>query len=472
MTSEEEIRRHRENIRSVTLEILRGVALRRELAKKLGEAKKALGLSLVDHEAELELRQHIARSASELGLDPSQAQRILTLLIEDALKIQSPPAKPRITHMDIFRKAKQIEMSGEKVYHLEVGEPDFGAPTSVADELTWAALNGYAAYGEAKGRPELRRAVRDALRERLGIDAHEDQIVITPGGRFAVYAATAAILSPGDQALVIDPSWPLYKQVIEMMHARPIVLKTSLEEGWRPRIEELEKRLSQGCRALFINYPNNPTGTVLGRSELSKIAQAAKKAGAYLISDEVYMDYCFTDYASALETGYENIIMINSFSKSWGMTGYRIGYLLASREIADRAARIVSQLITCVPEFIQMAALKAIRDGETPKKYGQVIRERIDLICRELDRAGARYVRPTGAMYVFPQIGDGDLDSAELALKLLEKRRVAVAPGTAFGDYPAFIRISAGTSKEDLLAGIRLLLEELEEKRSSRTIQA
>jgi aspartate aminotransferase len=461
VTAEENLRRYREEIRVVTEDILRKIVLRRELARRLGETKRALGLSLVDYEAEAELRQHVARVAADLGLDPAHAQKLLTLLIDDAVKIQSSSTKPRITHMDIFRKAKQIEMSGEKVYHLEVGEPDFGAPSPVAEELTRAALNGYAAYGEAKGRPELRKAIRDSLRERFRVDVHEEQIVVTPGGRFAVYTAAASVLSPGDQAVVIDPSWPLYKQVVEMMHARPLVVRTSLEGGWIPSIEELEKKLGQGCRALFINYPNNPTGIVLSRKDLTAVIEAAQQVNCYLISDEVYMDYCFAHYASALESGYENVIVVNSFSKSWGMTGYRIGYLVAKREVADRAARIVSQLITCVPEFVQMAALKALLDGETPRRYSQVIRERIELICRELDRIGARYVKPLGAMYVFPRIGGDGFDSAEMALRLLEKRRVAVAPGTAFGDYPEFIRLSAGTSKEELLTGLRLLEEEL-----------
>jgi len=258
VTAEENLRRYREEIRVVTEDILRKIVLRRELARRLGETKRALGLSLVDYEAEAELRQHVARVAADLGLDPAHAQKLLTLLIDDAVKIQSSSTKPRITHMDIFRKAKQIEMSGEKVYHLEVGEPDFGAPSPVAEELTRAALNGYAAYGEAKGRPELRKAIRDSLRERFRVDVHEEQIVVTPGGRFAVYTAAASVLSPGDQAVVIDPSWPLYKQVVEMMHARPLVVRTSLEGGWIPSIEELEKKLGQGCRALFINYQTIP----------------------------------------------------------------------------------------------------------------------------------------------------------------------------------------------------------------------
>lgn len=464
----DEIERLREEIRAVTEEIIRGIAKRRRLAERLGEVKRALGLDPLDLSAESELRAQVANVARENGLDPEAAQRMLSLLIQDAILAQQPQAKPKITHMDIFRRAKQLEMSGEKVYHLEVGEPDLGAPTRVAEALSWAAMNGFAAYGEAKGRPELRAAIRELLRERIGVDVSEDQIVVTPGGRFAVYLAAASTLRPGDQAIVIDPSWPLYKQVVEMMHARNLVLHTKLEDGWRPRQDILDKFLKQKPRTVFINYPNNPTGITLGRKELKGLVEEIGHTDAYLVSDEVYMDYCFTSFASALEMGYEKTIVINSFSKSWGMTGYRIGYLVASRDIADRAARILSQLITCVPEFIQMASIKAIEDRETPKRYGEIMRQRIETVCRELDKIGATYVKPDGGMYVFPKIGDEGFDSAEFALNLLEKARVAVAPGTAFGNYPEFIRISVGLGDEDLRKGIRILAEDIQRIRSEK----
>ncbi len=461
----DEIERLREEIRAVTMEIIRGIAKRRQLAERLGEVKKALGMDPVDLDAESELRAQVAEAAKESGLDLETAQRMLSLLIRDAILVQQPQSKPKITHMDIFRRAKQLEMSGEKVYHLEVGEPDLGAPSQVAEALSWAAMNGFAAYGEAKGRPELRGAIRELLRERLGVDVSEDQIVVTPGGRFAVYLAAASTLRPGDQAVVIDPSWPLYKQVVEMMHARGLAIHTTLEDGWRPRREALEKILRHGPRTVFLNYPNNPTGVTLGRNELEELVDEVRRAGAYLVSDEVYMDYCFTDFTSALEIGYEKTIMVNSFSKSWGMTGYRIGYLVASKEIADRAARILSQLITCVPEFIQMASIKAIEDRETPRRYGEIMRRRIEMVCRELDRIGAKYVKPNGGMYVFPRIGGEGFDSAEFALNLLEKARVAVAPGTAFGDYPEYIRISVGLGDEDLRKGLQVLAESLKKTR-------
>jgi len=460
--SMDEIKRLREEIRIVTEEIIRAISKRRILAEKLGEAKKALGISPIDLDAEAELRAQIAKIASENGLDPEYAQKILSLLIQDAISIQQPQTKPRITHMDIFRRAKQLEMSGEKIYHLEVGEPDFGAPRQVAETLSWAASHGYAAYGEAKGRPELRKAIRDLLRENIGVDVSEDQIVITPGGRFAVYLAAASTLRPGDQAVVIDPSWPLYKQVVEMMHARSLVIHTRLEDKWRPKHEALDKYLRQKPRTIFINYPNNPTGTTISSTEMSELVEEISRTGAYLVSDEVYMDYCFTDFTSALETGYERTIVINSFSKSWGMTGYRIGYIVASKELADRAARIVSQLITCVPEFIQIAAVRAIEDREIPRSYGETMKRRLEIVSRELDKIGVSYVKPSGGMYVFPKIGEDGFDSAEFALNLLEKKRVAVAPGTAFGDYPEYIRISVGLGEEDLRKGLQILVENLQ----------
>ncbi len=461
----DEIERLREEIRAVTEEIIRAIAKRRQLAERLGEIKRELGLEPVDLDAESELRAQVAKAAKESGLDLETAQRMLSLLIQDAILVQQPQSKPKITHMDVFRRAKQLEMSGEKVYHLEVGEPDLGAPSRVAEALSWAAMNGFAAYGEAKGRPELRRAIKDLLRERLGVDVSEDQIVVTPGGRFAVYLAAASTLRPGDQAVIIDPSWPLYKQVVEMMHSRSLAIHTTLEDGWRPRQDVLEKILRQRPRTVFLNYPNNPTGVTLRRNELEELVDEVRRAGAYLVSDEVYMDYCFTDFTSALQTGYEKTIMINSFSKSWGMTGYRIGYLVASREIADRAARILSQLITCVPEFIQMASIKAIEDRETPRRYGEIMKRRIEMVCKELDRIGATYVKPNGGMYVFPKIGDEGFDSAEFALNLLETAKVAVAPGTAFGDYPEYIRISVGLGDEDLRKGLQVLAENLQKTR-------
>ncbi|MCS7142900.1 MAG: aminotransferase class I/II-fold pyridoxal phosphate-dependent enzyme [Aigarchaeota archaeon] len=457
---EQELRILREEVAQITEKIIELLALRNERSRAIGQLKRRMNVALLDLNAEKDLRERIARVAQRHGLDPESTQRTLTFLFQESLRQQSSIEDregPRITHMDIFRKAKQLESSGQKVIHLEVGEPDFGAPLEVHRTLSEAAISGYAKYGEAKGLPELRERIIEYLDERFGVRRSPQEVLVVPGGRFGVYAAAAALLSPGDEQLVIDPSWPLYKQAAQLLHARPIAIKTTLEDSWLPRVEDVENSLSSATRLLVLNSPNNPTGAVIDRRLMEEIVEVCRKRSIYVLSDEVYMDYCFTEHYSVLETGYEKSLMLMSFSKSWGMTGYRVGFLVGERAMIDRAASVQAMLMTCVPEFIQRAAFKALEDNETPKVYGRVMKERISEICKWLDSMPVSYMRPRGGMYVFPKIDVKGIDTAEIALKLLEKDRVAIAPGTAFGDYKDHLRISAGTSSEEIAEGLRRL---------------
>ncbi|MEM2690460.1 MAG: pyridoxal phosphate-dependent aminotransferase, partial [Nitrososphaerota archaeon] len=196
---------------------------------------------------------------------------------------------------------------------------------------------------------------------------------------------------------------------------------------------------------------------------LEEILDFARRRNLYVVSDEVYMDYSFVDFTSILEIGYENAIMLMSFSKNYGMTGYRIGYMVAKREIIERAAKIQALLMTCVPEFIQMAALEALKDRETPKKYCEEIKKRIEVVCQKLDSMNAEYVKPTGGMYVFPRFKFMKRDSSELALKLLEKYGVSIAPGSVFGNYPNYFRISVGIRLDQIVEGIERLNKAINE---------
>jgi len=461
--SSEDIKNIREEIRDITGKILELISYRLKKSEEIGKIKIREGLPTIDHDAERELREYVREKSSQLGLDDAFTQRLMTLIFKESVKLQEKRTatnkESQITHMDIFRRAKELEAKGKKIIHLEVGEPDFGAPLPVAERLSEAARAGYAFYGEAKGRVELRKAIAEHLERRFGVPLKDNEVLVTPGGRFAVYLAAAATLSPGDETLVIDPSWPVYKQVIEFLQCRPIVVKTSIDAGWIPSVEELEKAASRATKLLFINYPNNPTGVTIDRRKLEEIVEFTRSKKLYLVSDEVYMDYSFTDFTSAIELGYENTIMLMSFSKSYGMTGYRIGYLVARREIIERAAKIQSLLMTCVPEFIQMAAIEALKNSETPKKYCEEMKKRIEMVCQRLDRIGAEYVKPSGGMYVFPRFKTMKEDSSKFALKLLEKYGVAVAPGPAFGDYPQFIRISTGTETSQIIEGVDKLIK-------------
>lgn len=461
MSAEEELRRLRGEMREITERIVDLLIARLKKAEEIGKIKSMSGLPKIDRKTERELREAVERKAAEHGIEPERVRRVLSLLMQESLKSQSAAQSQRITHMDIFRKAKRMELEGREIIHLEVGEPDFGAPPPVAEGLTKAAKNGFAMYGEAKGRMELRSAIREFLEARFGVDVKEDNIVVTPGGRFAIFLAAASTLSPGDEAVVIDPSWPMYKQTIESLYARALVHHTVLENGWRPDLAALDELTSDGARALLINYPNNPTGITIGERELGEIIELCRRRGTYLISDEVYMDYSFGKFTSSLEFGYERTIMIMSFSKSWGMTGYRIGFLVADRPVADKAAKLQAMLMTNVPEFIQISAISALRDKETPAKYRDAMRERIEAVCRFLDEAGAAYARPGGGMYVFPRLSIEGGDAAEFALRLLDEEGVSIAPGSAFGEYPSFVRISTGVETRKILLGMERIKEAL-----------
>ena len=392
----EDIRNVRDEIRETTGKILELISHRLKKSEEIGKLKQKKGLPHIDHETERELREYVREKSSQLGLDDVFAQQLMTLIFKESVKRQEKSItvakKSQITHMDIFKRAKELEAEGKKIIHLEVGEPDFGAPRSVAEKLSEAAKAGYAFYGEAKGRAELRRAIAEHLERRFGVSLKDNEVLVTPGGRFAVYLAAAATLSPGDEAIVVDPSWPMYKQVTEFLQCRPIIIKTSIDAGWIPSVDELEKATSYATKLLFINYPNNPTGVTIDKKKLEEIVEFAKSKKIYIVSDEVYMDYSFTDFTSTIELEYENTIMLMSFSKSYGMTGYRIGYIVAKSEIIEKAAKIQSLLITCVPEFIQMAAIEALNDSETPKKYCEEMKKRIEIVCQKLDNMLSRKV--------------------------------------------------------------------------------
>jgi len=459
----------RERIREVTLRIVELMAEREKLVREVAALKSGSGEGIVNPEVERELRKAVVGRAAELGLDVETVMRVLTLLLRRSTEIQAKGQGPQgMTHMDLMRLAKRMEREGREVVHMEVGEPTLGAPEHIAAQLTDAALKGYAFYGEAHGLPELRSAIAEDLNERFGVDVKPEQVVVTQGGRFGIYLAMAATLSMGDEALVIDPSWPHYKQVISMLGCRAVVHSTSLEGRWLPDPAKLEDLTSDSTRLMVLNYPNNPTGAVVGRQLLQELVEVARRRNLYVISDEVYMDYSFGEHVTALSAGYERVIMIMSFSKSWGMTGYRVAYAVAPVEVAERMAKLQGSLLTCVPEFVQVAALRALSDRETPRAYRDHMLRGIEVICRYLDAIGAEYVRPGGGMYVFPRIPLGGRDPMEFALDLLRKRGVAVAPGTVFGDYREFFRLSVGDSLEKLERGMAALAEEVNSLRNPR----
>jgi aspartate aminotransferase len=360
------------------------------------------------------------------------------------------------THLSIFSKARQLEASGKKIIHMEVGEPDYSAPARVGAALADSFKMKYYHYTDTQGIAKL----RDAIASKEGGGISKDQVIVTPGGRFAVFSAITSLLRAGQELIVIEPAWPAYKECVDFVGAKTKILRTTLENKWVPDIKQLEGIINSSTKMIVLNYPNNPTGKVLDHKTTKKIVQLAKDHGLYLLSDEVYADYVFGEFRSILKYDYTKSIVVGSFSKRYAMTGFRVGYGIANKDIISRMARVQAVAITSVAEPMQRAALAALEVD--PSENIQLMKSRLGFICNKLEKMSLRYIKPDGAMYVYPELQNGeDLPIVE---KLLEKG-VAIAPGSGFGDsYKRFVRISACQPEKMLEKGLDVMASVIREE--------
>jgi len=413
-----------------------------------------------------DLLEKLLAEARKLGLSEESARRLLGLMLDEQQGIRgeiTPPSGLKLR--EYASRAKELQQMGRRIMRLELGEPDFSAPPSVIEAACKALREGYSKYGPATGIKELRLAIASKLSEKFGLDLVFDNVVITAGGTFAVYGSIEAVTKPGDEVAVIEPAWPLYIHQVRWLGRKPLRIKTRFEEDWDP-VEQLQEKVSRLTKLIIINYPNNPTGKILGRDKIKAILEIAEDAGAWILSDEVYMDFCYADgFSSILEHTMERVIMINSFSKTWGMTGFRVGYAVADKDTAMRIARAQNTAITCIPEFVQRAALAALEDEESARRNVELVGKRLRILYEELSKSKLIEVKPPeGAMYIFPRIRVEGFDSWKFAWKLLEEREVAVAAGASFGEeYNNHLRISAVLSEEPLREACKRIREALEE---------
>jgi aspartate aminotransferase len=314
----------------------------------------------------------------------------------------------------------------------------------------------YYHYTDTQGIAKL----RDAIASKEGGGISKDQVIVTPGGRFAVFSAIKSLLRAGQELIVVEPAWPAYKECADFVGAKTKILRTTLENKWVPDIKQLEGIINSSTKMIVLNYPNNPTGKVLDHKTTKKIVQLAKDHGLYLLSDEVYADYVFGEFRSILKYDYTKSIVVGSFSKRYAMTGFRVGYAIANKDIISRMARVQAVAITSVAEPMQRAALAALEVD--PSENIQLMKSRLGFICNKLEKMSLRYIKPDGAMYVYPELQNGeDLPIVE---KLLEKG-VAIAPGSGFGDvYKRFVRISACQPEKTLEKGLDVMASVIREE--------
>ena len=359
---------------------------------------------------------------------------------------------------------KTIEMikAGEDVIKLTAGEPDFPTPRPIVDAAIKALEAGKTKYTDASGIIELREGIATKLKNDNSLNYSADEIVVTNGGKQAIYNVLKAILNIGDEVIIIAPAWVSYDAQIAMCGGKAVIVNSRPEENFIPRISDIENSVSSKTKAIIINSPNNPTGTIYPESFLLDLARLSKERDFIVISDEVYEKLSFDaphKSIGSIDGMKNNVVTINAFSKTYSMTGWRVGYLAAPKFIAREVSKIQSHLSSNVNTMAQYASLKAL-EVDTIDMV-ETFRKRRDFVENKLKTGGMTFVHPMGAFYVFVDIrtylGRKYKDSMGFAMDLLEKGKVGMVPGSAFA-YEGFIRMSYSSSIEDLEKGLNRFL--------------
>ena len=432
-----DIEEHRKKIEEITLEMIKLLKTRTNIAKQIGDAKASLGMTVTDEEREDALRNQVTKLCKEIDLDQSTALKFLNFLFNESVKVQSDNKQ---THLSVFLKAKALEEEGKKIIHLEVGEPDFQPPKEVKTALEEVYDKGYGKYGPAKGITELRKALASWVSEYESETQYtEENILVCPGARFAVYLAITTLLNPGDEIIVIEPAWPAYKDCALNAGIKVRTIKTTLETKWEPSIEQINNAINENTKMIVLNYPNNPTGKILPKELLASIIRTAKEHDLYVLSDEIYEKYSNDDWRSVSIYDYEKSIITMSFSKSHAMTGFRIGYAIAEPSIIEKMSKLQELSLTNVSEPIQYIALKALA---ADPDFTSIIKSRLKALVQSAKDIGLEFIEPDGAMYLFAKTKHKNFDATKFSEKLLEQG-VAIAPGEGFGDYKEFFRMTA-----------------------------
>lgn len=342
------------------------------------------------------------------------------------------------------------------VVSLGVGEPDFDTPWHISRTAEIALENGGTHYTSNLGTPALRREIAAYLSRRFGASYDwKNEILATVGVSEAIDLVFRAVCEEGDEVLYHEPCFVSYAATAKLARATPVPVPTRAEDGFRLRVEELEKRATPRTKLLLVNFPCNPTGAVLKEEDFRAIADFAIRRDILLVSDEVYseLDYtgAFRSFASMPELR-DRLVLVNGFSKSWAMTGFRLGYACGPAEIIDAMMKIHQYAIMSAPTLSQAAGVRAMRDGdEDVARMREEYRRRRNFLAASLNEAGLETIVPDGAFYLFPRISGTGLSSSEFALRLLNECSVAAVPGSAFGESgEGYLRCSYATSMERL----------------------
>ncbi|WP_155891038.1 aminotransferase [Ectobacillus panaciterrae] len=375
-----------------------------------------------------------------------------------------------------IRKFFDLASSMEGVISLGVGEPDFVTAWNVREACIRSLEEGYTAYTANAGLFELRSEAARYFKRQFDVTYDPaSQILITVGASQALDVALRTIVNPGDEVIVIEPSFVSYAPLVRLAGGVPVSISTLPENGFKLQPEELEAAITTRTKAMILCSPNNPTGTVLSKEELEGIAKVVEKYNLIVLSDEIYAELVYDEpYTSfaAIENMYEHTILISGFSKGFAMTGWRLGMIAAPKFFLEPMLKIHQYTLMCAPTMSQFAAVEALRSGDRDvKEMRRSYRQRRNFITKSFNEMGLSCHVPGGAFYAFPSIQSTGLSSAEFAEQLLLEEKVAVVPGSVFGESgEGFIRCSYATSMEQLMEAVARINRFLQKKDKTQNV--
>lgn len=362
----------------------------------------------------------------------------------------------------ILSAAKELEKSGRKIYHFEIGDPDFNTPTNISTAAINSINNNETHYTSSTGLLELKEAAADATLRSRGFKPDLDQLLVTQGANVQIYYALACIINPGDEVIVPDPSFVSYFSILNFLGAKIVRVPLKESNNFRLDPKEVEKLITPFTKVIIINTPSNPTGSMMGFDDVKKIYELVKKHDIYLLSDEIYarMTYDVRHYSPSIyDSCKERVIVVNGFSKSYAMSGWRLGVVTGPSEVIEKMGLLLETILSCVSPFIQRAGIEALKGDQ-----GQILnmmeefRKRRDVMVDGLNNLpNITCIKPDGAFYCFPNITGTGMSSKSFSDHLLYSANVATCPGTVFGPGgQGYIRMSySSCSIEDIERAIK-----------------
>jgi aspartate aminotransferase len=360
------------------------------------------------------------------------------------------------TAFEVLNRARELERQGKEIVHLEIGEPDFDTPANVIQAGVDALHKGWTHYGPSAGLPDLRRAIADYVSRTRNVPVASEEVVVVPGGKPIIFFTILALIDEGDEVIYPNPGFPIYESMINYVGGRAIAIPLREERDFSVDVKELASLITDRTKLIILNSPHNPTGGTLTREDILEIAEAIGDRNIMILSDEIYSRLIFEgeDFSIMSVPGFkERTILLDGFSKTYAMTGWRMGYGVMRPDLATHIARLMTNSNSCTASFTQVAGIEALRgDQSSVDKMNAEFKRRRDVFVAGLNKIKGFSCRvPKGAFYTFPNITKTGWPSKKLADALLEQAGVACLSGTAFGAYgEGYLRFSVANSLENL----------------------